>query len=245
MSSSIRVGTAGWNVPKDHADAFPTAGSHLERYAQVLDAVEINSSFYRPHRLSTYQRWAASVPETFRFAVKVPKAVTHERRLKGAAAPLTRFLTEVGGLGPKLGPLLVQLPPSFAVELEVTYGFFQDLRQRTEGPIACEPRHNSWFMPEVEDLLNELRIGRVAADPAPALGADRPGGWGGLTYVRLHGSPRVYYSSYSEEAVRAVAASLTRRAAEGSECWCIFDNTAVSAATGNALTARNGMSAPK
>ena len=75
-------------------------GSHLERYGAILDAVEINSSFYRPHRTATYERWAASVPEDFRFAVKVPKAITHERRLKDVGDLLDRFLSEVGGLDP-------------------------------------------------------------------------------------------------------------------------------------------------
>ena len=78
--------------------------------------MEINSSFYRPHRTATYERWAASVPEDFRFAVKVPKAITHERRLKDASDLLDRFLSEAGGLGPKLGPLLVQLPPSLSFQ---------------------------------------------------------------------------------------------------------------------------------
>ncbi|EYD74238.1 hypothetical protein Rumeso_04295 [Rubellimicrobium mesophilum DSM 19309] len=238
MSTSIRLGTAGWNVPKEHATAFPMTGSHLERYAQVFSAVEINSSFYRPHRRVTYERWAASVPETFRFAVKVPGIITHQRRLKGAGEPLERFLSEVSGLGWKLGPLLLQLPPSLAFEPEVAGLFMQDLRQRVTGHVACEPRHRSWFTPQVESLLEGLRIGRVAADPAPAPNGDRTGGWSGLAYVRLHGSPRVYYSSYSDEAIHAIMTQLGLRAAEGGECWCVFDNTAAFAATGNALTAR-------
>ena len=83
--ATIRTGTAAWSIPKEHAAPFPVAGSHLERYGAVLNAVEINSSFYRPHRTTTYERWAASVPEDFRFAVKVPKAITHEHRLKDVA----------------------------------------------------------------------------------------------------------------------------------------------------------------
>src|SRR3712207_7960 len=124
----IRIGTAGWSIPKEHAAPFPALGSHLERYAAVFNAVEINSSFYRPHRPATYERWAASVPQHFRFAVKVPKAVTHERRLKGAGDLLERFLAEVAGLGPKLGPLLVQLPPSLAYETGTSDLFLRELR---------------------------------------------------------------------------------------------------------------------
>jgi uncharacterized protein YecE (DUF72 family) len=112
----VRIGTAGWSIPKQHAAPFPSEGTHLERYGAIFNAVEINSSFYRPHRTATYERWAASVPEDFRFAVKVPKSVTHERRLKGTGDLLDQFVSEVGGLGPKLGPLLIQLPPSLAFQ---------------------------------------------------------------------------------------------------------------------------------
>ncbi|MFC1457065.1 DUF72 domain-containing protein [Microvirga arabica] len=236
--ASVRIGTAGWSIPKEHAAPFPAAGSHLERYGAVLNAVEINSSFYRPHRPATYERWAASVPEDFRFAVKMPKAITHERRLKDVGDLLDRFLSEVGGLGPKLGPLLVQLPPSLSFQPGVADGFLNGLRSRVEGSIVCEPRHPSWFTPEVEALLDELRIARVAADRAPVPGADEPGGWRGLSYYRLHGSPKIYYSAYNAEYLAVIAGVLARDAAVGVETWCIFDNTAAFAATGDALTTR-------
>ena len=212
-------------------------GSHLKRHGAVFNAVEINTSFYRPHRRGTYERWAA-VPEDFRFAVKVPKTITHERRLKGAGDLLDRFLSEVAGLGPKLGPLLVQLPPSLSFQAGIADQFLGDLRSRTDAHIICEPRHASWFTPEVEALLDHLRSASVAADPAPAPGAGEPGGWRGLSYYRLHGSPRIYYSAYSPQDLAAVAAALAANAAAGLETWCIFDNTAAFAATGDALTAR-------
>jgi uncharacterized protein YecE (DUF72 family) len=235
---AVRIGTAGWNIPREVAGAFPADGTHLERYGRVFDAAEINSSFHRPHRTSTYQRWAAAVPEVFRFAVKIPKVITHMSRLHDVDLLLDRFLAEVAGLGDKLGPLLVQLPPSLAFVTETAEKFFRDLRARVDTPVACEPRHASWFAPEVDALLNEFRIGRVAADPAPVSDASRPGGWPGLTYFRLHGSPRVYYSAYSDETVEALVAQLAVGSGTGSECWCIFDNTAAGAATGNALRAR-------
>jgi uncharacterized protein YecE (DUF72 family) len=72
--------------------------------------------------------------------------------------------------------------------------FFTDLREQGAGSIVCEPRHASWFTAEVESLLEEPRVARVAADPAPVPGAGAPGGWRGLAYYRLHGSPRMYYS---------------------------------------------------
>lgn len=230
----VRVGCAGWAVPAPHAAEFPGEGSHLDRYAARLPAVEINSSFYRPHRPLTYERWAASVPDAFRFAVKVPQEVTHGRRLVDAVEPLDRFLGEVAHLGGKLGPLLVQLPPSLAYAAGVARSFFAALRDRFEGGVVVEPRHPSWFTPGADRLVTQFRVARVAADPAVVPQAAEPGGWGGLVYYRMHGSPRVYYSDYPPEYLDALAGKLAAAAA-AAEVWCVFDNTAEGAAAANAL----------
>ncbi|HYF07978.1 MAG TPA: DUF72 domain-containing protein [Acetobacteraceae bacterium] len=235
MEPAIHVGTAGWSIPKQHAASFPAEGSHLERYAARFSAVEINSSFYRPHRPATYARWAASVPSHFRFAVKAPREITHERRLADAAEPLERFLSEVAALGDCFGPLLVQLPPSLRFDEQVGHAFFNALRHRFAGEVVCEPRHASWFADAADDVLRTFRVGRVAADPAPVPAAARPGGWPGIVYVRLHGSPKMYYSPYSSEQLDSTADLLREAAAEGRQAWCIFDNTALGEATGNAL----------
>ena len=87
-------------------ERFPPGPSLLHRYAAAFPAVEINSSFHRPHRPATYARWASSVPDRFRFSVKLPRAVTHEARLAGTAALVERFLGEVRSLGDRLGVLL-------------------------------------------------------------------------------------------------------------------------------------------
>jgi uncharacterized protein YecE (DUF72 family) len=241
MPKTLWVGTAGWSIPAASADRFPREGSHLERYSQRLPAVEINSSFYRPHRASTYARWAASVPPEFRFAVKVPKEVTHTRRLVDAAEPLARFLEEVRLLGPKLGPLLIQLPPSLVFQPDPVTHFLQHLRSSFAGDLACEPRHASWFTDAVDGLLAEHRVARVAADPAPVPRAAEPGGWQALTYFRLHGSPRMYYSPYSQAYLNQLGRRLSTR---GGDVWCIFDNTAEGAATRDALSTANGTSCP-
>jgi uncharacterized protein YecE (DUF72 family) len=225
---SVYVGTAGWALRAEHKALFGAGGSHLARYATRFNAVEINSSFYRPHRRSTYERWAAAVPDEFRFAVKVPRTLTHTARLKDVSL-LEAFLQEATGLGGKLGPLLVQLPPSLVFEEGVAGKFFAALRERYAGSVACEPRHASWFGVTAESLLQEFRIARVAADPAPAAGAGRPGGWDGFAYIRWHGSPKIYYSDYSIAQLAELATQLD----PGD--WCIFDNTALGAATPNAL----------
>jgi uncharacterized protein YecE (DUF72 family) len=233
-SRPIFVGIAGWSLRSEYAAAFPSEGTHLERYARRFPAVEINSSFYRPHKPETYARWAASTPEGFRFAVKVPKELTHTRRLKDPE-PLGRFLEEVGALGEKLGPLLVQLPPSLAFNPETAGAFFAALRALHSGPAVCEPRHRSWFTPQAGALLEEHRVGRVAADPALNEQAAEPSGWPELAYYRLHGSPRMYYSAYSAGFLEQLAHKLAAAARTGRSVWCIFDNTAEGEAIGNAL----------
>jgi uncharacterized protein YecE (DUF72 family) len=232
----IYVGTAAWAIPKEYQEAFPSEGSHLVRYADRFAGVEINSSFYRPHRLSTYQRWADDVPEHFRFAVKMPKTVTHEGRLREVAEPLQRFLGEIAGLGSKLGPVLIQLPPSLKFDSAVMEPFFQMLRGSFDGELVCEPRHASWFTADVDAFFVEHRIARVAADPRPHPNAGTPGGWTGLVYYRLHGSPKMYYSAYSQEVIAEAAETLGDHAEAGQAAWCIFDNTAAFAATGDALS---------
>ena len=229
------IGTAGWTIPTRYAGEFPMDGSHLERYAHRLDAVEINSSFYRPHRRGTYERWAATVPARFRFAVKMPKAVTHERRLIGCEDAVMRFADEVGGLGEKLGVVLVQLPPSLAYEADAADTFFLALHRHVRAPLAVEPRHASWFAPDIDARLSALQVSRVLADPQPVPGGEAPGGWSGLAYYRLHGSPRIYYSDYDEAALADWEARLAADVARGVSVWCIFDNTAAFAALGNAL----------
>jgi uncharacterized protein YecE (DUF72 family) len=234
----IHLGIAGWSIRREHGDKFPQVGTHLERYAAVFNAVEINSCFYRAHRFGTYERWAASVPETFRFAVKLPKAITHEARLIDAGPALDRFLAETAGLGAKRGPILVQIPPSFSFDGAVAMRFFGELRERFDGDIVFEPRHETWFTSDVESLLVDHRVARVGADPA-RVPAAVPGGYDRIAYLRLHGSPRVYYSAYPVEALERITASLEKNADLGISSWCIFDNTALGAATADALTVRS------
>jgi len=231
----IWVGTAGWSLPRQEQAQFPGEGTHLERYARVFPCVEINSTFHRPHRASTFARWAASVPAEFRFALKMPRTITHDAKLVSARPLVEAFLADLEPLGTAAECLLVQLPPKLELDARRARAFFSHLRDRFERSIAVEPRHGSWFTPAGERLLNDLRIARVAADPPRAPGGFEPGGWTGLAYYRLHGSPRVYYSSYEPPVLQALAARMLRAQAEGAEVWCIFDNTASGAAAGDAL----------
>jgi uncharacterized protein YecE (DUF72 family) len=232
MPTPRKIGTAGWSVPRAVADRFPPGDSVLQRYAGRLTCTEINTTFYRPHQPGTYARWRDSTPADFRFAVKLRQTITHDARLVDCAETLAAFALEVAPLAEKLGALLVQLPPSLAFDQPVADRFFADLRRVWDGPVACEPRHATWFTPGAEALLTVWRIARVAADPPRHPTDGVPGGWPGLVYWRMHGSPRMYVSAYAPSVLNRLARSL--RTADA-EAWCIFDNTASGAAAADAL----------
>jgi uncharacterized protein YecE (DUF72 family) len=238
---SLHIGTAGWTLPKQYAHLFAPDGSHLERHASSLNCAEINSSFHRQHMRKTWERWAASTPADFRFSVKMPKTITHTAKLVNTGALQQTFLDQAQGLGEKLGPLLVQLPPSLAFDEGTAHEFFTTLRELHPAShihtnfIALEPRHATWFTPAVDRLLRDFQVSRVAADPPKgSLLAAKPGGDQRLHYYRLHGVPRTYYSDYSETFLTDFAASLHAQS-HNVETWVIFDNTALGHATANAL----------
>jgi uncharacterized protein YecE (DUF72 family) len=235
----INVGTAGWSIPRSCANEFPADGSSLERYATRFRIAEINSSFHRRHRPSTWERWRDSVPADFRFSVKVPKAVTHTRKLDDCSSLVDEFASDVSELRDKLAVLLVQLPPKFQFDNQTASCFFQRLGDRTTATIACEPRHPSWFTQAANKLLQDLDVARVAADPAICHAAAVPGEWTRLAYWRLHGSPVTYRSSYLDH-IPSLATQLMEEAKER-EVWCIFDNTASSAGAVDALALQNAI----
>jgi uncharacterized protein YecE (DUF72 family) len=224
--------------------ATPGAGTHLNRYARRLRGVEINSSFYRSHAGATYERWAVSTPLDFRFAVKMPREISHVLQLRGCRAQVERFLDETAGLGHRRGPLLLQLAPSFSYAAGTVGRFLALLRQRHDGPVVVEPRHPSWFSDAADALLTSYRAGRVGADPAIAHGGGVPSAWPGVQYFRLHGTPRMYWSPYSPGALADLAERLRLAAESGAEVWCIFDNTAGGAAFPNAREVRRRVERP-
>lgn len=239
----IAVGTAGWAIPGQYRSLFGDGDSVLARYATRFSVVEINSSFYRSHRQATYARWAASVPDHFRFSVKVPKRISHELGLRGCGPALDRFLGEIAGLGDKLGGALLQLPPTHQFDMRSASVFFRMWQRRIDVPVACEPRHPSWASPAAQALLQRLAVSRVRADPplidSPAFPCTSP--W---PYWRLHGAPRIYYSPYQEETLQAVAKAATSCRTAGRAPWVIFDNTAHGFAAANAARLQDMLGSP-
>src|SRR5688500_17054267 len=204
-TADIRIGTAGWSIPRASAFRFESAGTHLERYSRILRCAEINSSFHRPHAAATYSKWRDSTPRDFRFAVKAPRTITHELKLQDTRDAFVTFLAETDGLAQKRGPLLVQLPPSLSCDLSVVTAFLDLVRAVYAGPMVFEPRHATWFSPATTALLDRYEVSRVAADPPPVPEAMVPAGWPGVAYFRLHGSPRTYWSRYEESDIEELA----------------------------------------
>jgi uncharacterized protein YecE (DUF72 family) len=230
----IRIGCAGWGIPSMAVSKFDPEGTHLSRYSQVFNCCEINSSFKRVHKKTTWERWAKSVPDGFQFSVKAPKTITHEARLNCSSETLSDFLSQAMLLREKIGPILVQLPSSLEFAPSVAEKFLLMLRRSYSGDVAWEPRHCSWFERRADDLLKEYQIARVAADPACVRMAGNPGGAPGLAYFRLHGSPRRYYSAYGDEYLNTLTPKLLGLAVTA-RVWCIFDNTASGCVVQNAL----------
>lgn len=179
-------------------------------------------------------RWTEAVPEPFRFSVKLPGEITHEQRLVDVGALLEIFLLQLTCLGDKFACLLVQLPPSLAYDARVAAQFFATLRDLYDGPVALEPRHPTWFSAATSRQLMHARVSRVVADPAVVPEAAIAGGFPNPLYLRLHGSPRVYYSPYDDAALAAAAVALRQAQIRGVDAWCIFDNTASGAAATDA-----------
>ena len=236
-TADVRIGTAGWSIPRAAACRFDSSGTHLQRYSRRLDCAEINSSFHRPHAATTYAKWRDSTPPGFQFAVKIPRAITHELKLQDAQEAFVTFLAQTDGLADKRGPLLLQLPPSLVFDGSVVTAFLQVVRRVYGGPLVCEPRHATWFAPLVTDLLERYRISRVAADPPSLPDATAPAGWSRIAYFRLHGCPRTYWSRYDENAITTLAATIGG-ISTAEQVWCVFDNTASGAAIENACELR-------
>lgn len=237
----LYIGTAGWSIASRHAAAFPGDGTHLERYARVLNCADFNSSFHRAHGRKTYERWSSTVPDGFRFSVKLPKEITHQSRPVGCEDRLRTFLDEVTGLGSKLGVLLAQLPPKLAFDAHVAEAFFTRLRDATDVGVACEPRNEGWYSAEASEILSRSRVTRVTADPARVEDGGSPAGWRGLAYLRMHGAIRVHYSDYDAPRLDDLQERTLKACGTAGEVWCIFDNTAASHALGNAVTLAGSM----
>jgi uncharacterized protein YecE (DUF72 family) len=236
-SEPVRIGLAGWSEAAGrHGKLLPAVeegATGLSRYAAAFGFVEINSSFYRQVRPATYEKWAGEVPRDFCFSVKMHRLITHYTRLKNTEL-LGDFFASVAGLGEKLAVVLVQLPPALVFDAEAADRFWSALRKIYGGGAVCEPRHASWRDTGASELLARHGIGPVLTE-IPAADEDP---WRGMQagvplYVRLHGTPRRYHSSYGADELARLADFLAAHA--GRSRYVVFDNTAGPAGVRNAL----------
>ena len=184
---SIHVGCSGWVYRHWRGIFYPEGLPQkrwFERYAEEFDTVEINASFYRLPLASTFDGWREKAPEGFRYAVKVNRFITHLKKLVGVEEETKRFIALVRPLGPALGPLLYQLPPSLHKDLPRLEAYLQLLPKDIEQ--VFEFRHKSWYDDEVLALLDRHGMGFVSHD---LKGLTTPR-WacGRTAYVRFHGS---------------------------------------------------------
>lgn len=164
--AELRLGTQGWAY-KDWLGAFypprTPASKQLEFYSRVFDTVELDTTFYGSPRPAAVKSWFDATPPEFIFAAKMPKIITHDRRLVDAEADLVDFLTAVQMLDSKLGPILVQLPPSFTTAEWSSLSSFLDILPE-EFRYAVEFRHPSWIKGEAVQLLSEHEIAWAVID---------------------------------------------------------------------------------
>lgn len=259
---TVRIGTSGWAYREWRGTYYPDGLAQRRQLGYIADrmpTLELNGSFYRLRRPATYRSWYAQVPDSFLFAVKGHRFVTHLRRLREPSTPLANFLASgVLELGDKLGPLLWQFPPNLAFDPAVLADFLAALPRDTtaaarlarehatmtpaEGPVAepapaplrhaVEVRHPTFRTERFFELLRDHDVALVTADTAgkfPCLDERTTD----FSYVRLHGDTELYVSSYRKRALGEWADRINEWARTG-DVYAYFDNTATSAAPRNA-----------
>lgn len=233
------IGTSGWSYPHWAKGRFYPVGlkpgDWLSYLSQHLPTVEVNSSFYRLPQANLIRRWRDCVPDSFRFAVKLWRRITHDKRLIDCDDELRSFFSVVGELRSRRGPLLVQLPPSFRKDPDRLDGFLGLLRQvmgRRSWLVAVEFRHPGWICPEVYELLSRRAAAVVLAD-WPRCSVTEPND-APFVYVRRHGPAGRYRGCYSAEQIAADAASIRRWLGEGRDVFVYYNNDVEGYAVDNA-----------
>jgi uncharacterized protein YecE (DUF72 family) len=233
----LYVGTSGWQYRDWRADFYPPglpAARWLEHVGDRFATVENNGTFYRLPAAETFASWARRTPADFVMAVKASRYLTHVRRLREPAEPVSRLLDAANDLGPRLGPILLQLPPDFRIDTDRLAGCLAEFRVRASRPVrvAVELRHDSWWTPPVHALLAEHGAALVWSDRAerPIAPLWRTAGW---TYLRLHEGAGLPWPRYRAAALREWVARLAD--ADTADGYVYFNNDQHAAAPEDAL----------
>lgn len=237
----LHVGTSGFDYPEWVGRIYPRrlpAGERLAFYATLFPAVELNATFYRLPTRKQSERWAAQVPADFRFAVKASRYLTHVLRLHQPVEAVERMLDRVEPLGDRLGPVLIQLPPDLPVDAEAldeTLAAFDTsapagLRVR----VALEPRHDSWFVPEVEAILRAHGAALCRADRR----GERSPEWhtADFRYIRMHEGLAAPAGCYDSADLAGLASRLASEGRGTTADWVFFNNDGHACAPANART---------
>jgi uncharacterized protein YecE (DUF72 family) len=223
------VGTSGWSYAHWAKGRFYPKGLKQGEWLSFLAAryatVEINSSFYRLPKPEFVARWRSVTPRRFRFAVKLWRRITHERRLAGCESELADFLKVTGELGPKRGPVLVQLPPSLRKDTDRLGTFLAVLKKtagRTRWKVAVEFRNREWLSDEVGALLSRHQAALCLSD-LPRCPVTEPND-APFVYVRRHGPGGGYRGCYALEHIRADAERVGHWLAGGKDVYVYYNN---------------------
>lgn len=238
MQGSCHIGTSGWSYAGWKGLFYPAdlpARSFLEYYVQSFDTVELNASFYHLPKGTSAKNWHQNTPENFFLCPKLSRYITHIKRLNEFEEPLDRFFHVFDLMQDKIGPVLVQIPPSLKFEPEIAEPFYAHLKKKyRQYRFAMEVRHLSWMEKESYDLMTKYNIAFVISQSggffpyAEVVTTD-------VVYVRFHGPGSLYSSNYSHQYLRAFANKIERWMEEGRAVWCFFNNDIKAFAPYNAI----------
>ncbi len=237
--ADIRIGTSGWSY-KHWVGRFYPSGmkpvEFLEYYVKHFDCTELNASFYRLPKPAVVEGWLTRTPEHFRICPKLSRLITHQKKLIQVEEALATFFRVFAVLKKKMGPILIQLPPSMPFDSAQTKDFFRLLHEHyAEYRFALEVRHDSWFAPQALNALRAYGIAFVIAHSGgrfPYLETVT----GDFVYLRFHGPGRLYASDYPETFLDAWAQKMVQWAHQGLEVWAFFNNDVEGYAVKNART---------
>ncbi|MFF3335999.1 DUF72 domain-containing protein [Streptomyces sp. NPDC002888] len=232
---TLFVGTSGWQY-KDWRDVLYPAGTPLrlwlEEYSAHFATVEINNAFYRLPSHETFESWRDRVPGDFVVTVKASRYLTHIKRLRDPEEPVHRLMTHAAGLGDRLGPVLLQLPPTLRADAELLDSCLSHFPSGTR--IAVEPRHESWWTPEVRAVLESRGAALCWADvlARPATPLWRTTDWG---YVRFHQGRAQSWPRYGRRSLETWTDRIATAFPRTCDVYTYFNNDPHGAAVADAM----------
>ncbi|MCX5419733.1 DUF72 domain-containing protein [Streptomyces sp. NBC_00078] len=232
---TLFVGTSGWQYKDWRGVLYPAgcpARLWLEEYAEQFTTVELNNAFYRLPTRENFTAWRDRVPEGFVVAVKASRYLTHIKRLKDPEEPVDRLMSHAAGLGDRLGPVLVQLPPTLKEDAELLDECLGCFPSGTR--VAVEPRHDSWWTTAVRKVLEARGAALCWADARsrPVTPLWRTTDWG---YVRFHEGRARAWPHYGRRALETWAGRIAKSWTADDDVYAYFNNDATGAAVEDAM----------